>query len=89
MRLNRRLFSVIGSLLLIVLSTILICECEAAIMAIDYGTDWFKVALIRPQHPFEIVLNNDSKRKTPSILTVRGDVRSYGLDSYALVCIIS
>jgi len=58
-------------------------------MSIDYGTDWFKVAIIRPAHPLEIVLNSDSKRKTPSILTVRGDVRSYGLDSYALVCVKS
>ena len=53
---------------------------EAAVMAIDYGTDWFKVALVKPGVPLDIVLNRDSKRKTQSVLTIRGEERIYGGD---------
>ncbi|CAB5395824.1 unnamed protein product [Rhizophagus irregularis] len=48
---------------------------EAAVIAIDYGTDWFKVALVKPGIPLDIVLNRDSKRKTQSALTIRGEER--------------
>jgi hypoxia up-regulated 1 len=58
---------------------------EAAVMAIDYGTDWFKVALVKPGIPLDIVLNRDSKRKTQSVLTIRGEERVYGTDAINLV----
>ncbi len=58
---------------------------EAAVMAIDYGTDWFKVALVKPGIPLDIVLNRDSKRKTQSVLTIRGEERIYGADAVNLV----
>ncbi|CAG8728436.1 15224_t:CDS:2, partial [Acaulospora morrowiae] len=57
---------------------------EAAVMAVDYGTDWFKVALVKPGIPLDIVLNRDSKRKTQSVLTVRGEERIYGTDAVNL-----
>ncbi|CAG8645954.1 5299_t:CDS:2, partial [Funneliformis mosseae] len=57
---------------------------EAAVMAIDYGTDWFKVALVKPGIPLDIVLNRDSKRKTQSALTIRGEERIYGSDAVNL-----
>jgi hypoxia up-regulated 1 len=58
---------------------------EAAVVAIDYGTDWFKVALVKPGIPLDIVLNRDSKRKTQSALTIRGEERVYGADAVNLV----
>jgi hypoxia up-regulated 1 len=58
---------------------------EAAVIAIDYGTDWFKVALVKPGIPLDIVLNRDSKRKTQSALTIRGEERIYGADAVNLV----
>lgn len=58
---------------------------EAAVIAIDYGTDWFKVALVKPGIPLDIVLNRDSKRKTQSALTIRGEERIYGSDAVNLV----
>jgi hypoxia up-regulated 1 len=59
---------------------------KAALLAIDYGNDWFKVALVRPGNPpLDIVLNRDSKRKTQSILTIRDGERSYGTDAFNLV----
>jgi len=57
---------------------------DAAVMAIDYGTDWFKVALVKPGY-FDIVLNAESKRKTQSAITVRGDDRAFGSESLSLV----
>ncbi|GJJ71741.1 hypoxia up-regulated 1 [Entomortierella parvispora] len=56
---------------------------DAAVMAIDYGTDWFKVALVKPGF-FDIVLNAESKRKTQSAITIRGDDRAFGSESLSL-----
>lgn len=60
---------------------------DAAVMAIDYGTDWFKVALVKPGIPFDIVLNAESKRKTQSAINIRGDNRAFGSEALSLVWI--
>ncbi|KAG0360439.1 hypothetical protein BG005_010662 [Podila minutissima] len=57
---------------------------DAAVMSIDYGTDWFKVALVKPGIPLDIVLNAESKRKTQSAITVRGDDRAFGSEALSL-----
>lgn len=59
---------------------------DAAVMSIDYGTDWFKVALVKPGIPLDIVLNAESKRKTQSAITIRGDDRAFGSEALSLVC---
>ncbi|CAO3565139.1 unnamed protein product [Mortierella alpina] len=59
-------------------------QADAAVIAIDYGTDWFKVALVKPGVPLDIVLNTESKRKTPSAITIRGDERAFGSESLSL-----
>ncbi|KAI7883842.1 heat shock protein 70 family [Mucor mucedo] len=53
-------------------------------MSIDYGTDWFKVGLIKPGMPLDVALNKDSKRKTQSVVTIRHDERIYGSDAISL-----
>ncbi|KAI8597075.1 heat shock protein 70 family [Dissophora ornata] len=53
-------------------------------MSIDYGTDWFKVALVKPGIPLDIVLNAESKRKTQSAITIRGNDRAFGSESLSL-----
>lgn len=58
---------------------------QAAVMSIDYGTEWFKVGLIKPGIPLDVALNKDSKRKTQAMVTLREDQRLYGSDSLALV----
>lgn len=56
-----------------------------AATAIDYGADAFKVALVAPRVPFDVLLNRDSKRKTSSVVTLRGiDERLVGTDAAAL-----
>ncbi|KAF9115420.1 hypothetical protein BGX27_007920 [Mortierella sp. AM989] len=57
---------------------------DAAVMSIDYGTDWFKVALVKPGIPLDIVLNAESKRKTQSAVTIRGDERAFGSEALSL-----
>ena len=60
-------------------------EVQAAVMSIDYGTEWFKVGLIKPGMPLDVALNKDSKRKTPSVVTIRNNERIYGSDAVSLV----
>ncbi|KAF9187414.1 Hypoxia up-regulated protein 1 [Haplosporangium sp. Z 767] len=57
---------------------------DAAVMSIDYGTDWFKVALVKPGIPFDIVLNTESKRKTQSAINIRGEDRAFGSEALSL-----
>ena len=60
----------------------LIC---ASVIGIDYGTDWFKVSIVKPGVPLDIVLNRESKRKTSSIVALRNNIRHMGTDAVALV----
>ncbi|KAG2181833.1 hypothetical protein INT44_008649 [Umbelopsis vinacea] len=57
---------------------------QAAVMSIDYGTEWFKVGLIKPGIPLDIALNKDSKRKTQAVVSIRGNERMYGGDAVNL-----
>ncbi|KAI5474325.1 protein of heat shock protein Hsp70 family [Pseudohyphozyma bogoriensis] len=50
----------------------------ASLLAVDYGTDSFKASLVKPGVPFDVLINKDSKRKTPALLTIRGEDRSFG-----------
>ena len=59
---------------------------QGAVMSIDYGTEWFKVGLIKPGIPLDIALNKDSKRKTQAVVSIRGEERIYGSDAVNLVC---
>lgn len=58
---------------------------DAAIMSIDFGTEWMKIGLVKPGIPFDVVLNRDSKRKTQTIITIRGDERTYSTNGQNLV----
>eukprot|EP00127_Corallochytrium_limacisporum_P003266 Clim_evm115s147 gene=Clim_evmTU115s147 len=40
-----------------------------SIIGVDLGLEWFKVALVKPRVPVEIVLNAESKRKTPMFVS--------------------
>jgi len=74
------------SLGLILLSNLSI-RVNAAVMAIDYGAQWFKVALVKPGVPLDLVLNRESKRKTPSNICIRDGIRIYGNEANNLVSI--
>jgi len=57
----------------------------ASILAIDYGTEFMKVSLMKPGVPFDVLLNRDSKRKIQSTVGWKGEDRLFGSDAFALV----
>jgi len=57
----------------------------AAVLAIDYGTEWTKAALVKPGIPLQIVLTKDSKRKEQSVVGFKRQERLYGTDAFNLV----
>ncbi|KUF75735.1 Heat shock 70 kDa protein 17 [Phytophthora nicotianae] len=54
---------------------------EAIVAGVDFGGEFFKVALVKPGTPFEIVTNVHSKRKTETMVAFDGDERLYGADA--------
>ncbi|KIK64926.1 hypothetical protein GYMLUDRAFT_39330 [Collybiopsis luxurians FD-317 M1] len=54
----------------------------AAVLAIDYGSDWMKASLMKPGVPFDVLLNKDSKRKIQSSVAWKRDDRLFGSDAY-------
>jgi hypoxia up-regulated 1 len=71
--------------LLILPFTFLTSLVSASVIGIDFGTDWFKVSIVKPGVPLDIVLNRESKRKTNTIVTLRDQIRYFGSDSIAIV----
>ena len=57
----------------------------AALLAIDYGSDWIKASLMKPGVPFDVLLNKDSKRKIQSSVAWKRDDRLFGSDAANLV----
>ncbi|CAF4590024.1 unnamed protein product, partial [Rotaria socialis] len=49
-----------------------------AVMSIDLGTEFTKIAVVKPGIPMEIVLNKESRRKTPVIVAIKGKDREFG-----------
>ncbi|KAI4497421.1 hypothetical protein M0802_007432 [Mischocyttarus mexicanus] len=54
---------------------------EVAVMSIDIGSEWMKVAIVSPGVPMEIALNKESKRKTPATIAFRDGERTFGEDA--------
>ncbi|XP_033207076.1 hypoxia up-regulated protein 1 isoform X2 [Belonocnema kinseyi] len=52
-----------------------------AVMSVDIGSEWFKVAIVSPGVPMEIALNKESKRKTPVVISFRDGDRTFGEDA--------
>lgn len=47
-------------------------------MSIDLGSEFIKIGLVKPGVPMEIVLNKESRRKTPNIVALRNGERFFG-----------
>ncbi|KAH9821291.1 Hsp70 protein-domain-containing protein [Melampsora americana] len=54
------------------------------ILAIDYGAQYMQVSLVQPGLSFDVLLNHDSKRKTQSVVSIRGEDKLIGDDAAAL-----
>lgn len=71
-----------GILSVVLLSLLLGQETEAAaVISVDLGSEWMKIGIVSPGVPMEIVLNKESKRKTPAVVSFRDDVRTFGEDA--------
>ncbi|KAJ2778695.1 lumenal Hsp70 protein [Coemansia javaensis] len=57
---------------------------QAAVLGIDYGTEWFTVALATPGRPLDVVLNRGAKRQTASVVAVSGLERTFGPEAVAM-----
>uniref|UniRef100_A0A672LRE0 Hypoxia up-regulated protein 1 n=1 Tax=Sinocyclocheilus grahami TaxID=75366 RepID=A0A672LRE0_SINGR len=49
-----------------------------AVMSVDLGSEWMKIALVKPGVPMEIVLNKESRRKTPVAVCLKENERLFG-----------
>lgn len=70
-----------ASLALLIIATFIGISEEIAVMSIDLGSEWMKVAIVSPGVPMEIALNKESKRKTPAVIAFRDGERSFGEDA--------
>lgn len=59
------------------------------VLGIDIGSEYIKVGIARPRHPIDIVLNEQTKRKTPAVVAFRdGTERYLGESAKALVRLV-
>jgi len=66
---------------------VLICAISSAsavaVMSVDLGTEWMKVAVVSPGVPMEIALSKESKRKSPVAVAFRDGERTFGSEALA------
>ncbi|KAM6970165.1 hypoxia up-regulated protein 1 [Aplochiton taeniatus] len=51
---------------------------SVAVMSVDLGSEWIKVAIVKPGVPMEIALNKESRRKTPMAVCLKDNERLFG-----------
>ncbi len=58
---------------------------QGMVFGIDLGSQWYKLAFRKPGHPFDIVLNEQSSRKTHTMVAWNREERVFASDAYNLV----
>merc|ERR1719440_1845662 len=53
------------------------------LVGVDLGSQYFKAAIVSPGKPFDVVHNQHSKRKTPTVVSFHEKVRTFGDDAMA------
>ncbi|XP_038609730.1 hypoxia up-regulated protein 1 [Tachyglossus aculeatus] len=76
----------LAGLLLLLLANLWAPTDALAVMSVDLGSESMKVAIVKPGVPMEIVLNKESRRKTPVTVALKENERFFG-DSAASVAI--
>ncbi|XP_072515313.1 hypoxia up-regulated protein 1 [Salminus brasiliensis] len=51
---------------------------SVAVMSVDLGSEWMKIAIVKPGVPMEIALNKESRRKTPVAVCLKESERLFG-----------
>uniref|UniRef100_H3CT55 Hypoxia up-regulated protein 1 n=1 Tax=Tetraodon nigroviridis TaxID=99883 RepID=H3CT55_TETNG len=62
----------------LVLSSLPSHTVSVAVMSVDLGSEWMKMAIVKPGVPMEIVLNKESRRKTPTAVCLKENERLFG-----------
>ncbi|XP_048471275.1 hypoxia up-regulated protein 1 [Rhincodon typus] len=57
---------------------------SVAVMSVDLGSEWMKIAIVKPGVPMEIVLNKESRRKTPVAVALKENERLFGDSAVAM-----
>uniref|UniRef100_A0A8C4DUJ4 Hypoxia up-regulated protein 1 n=1 Tax=Dicentrarchus labrax TaxID=13489 RepID=A0A8C4DUJ4_DICLA len=57
---------------------VFVFAATVAVMSVDLGSEWMKVAIVKPGVPMEIVLNKESRRKTPTAVCLKENERLFG-----------
>ncbi|KAL0994666.1 hypothetical protein UPYG_G00125520 [Umbra pygmaea] len=57
---------------------------SVAVMSVDLGSEWMKVAIVKPGVPMEIALNKESRRKTPITVCLKENERLFGDNALAV-----
>lgn len=66
------------ALIAVLLADLLALSDTLAVMSVDLGSESMKVAIVKPGVPMEIVLNKESRRKTPVMVTLKENERFFG-----------
>jgi hypoxia up-regulated 1 len=74
-----------SSTLLWLAGSLISCVSAKAILGVDLGSLYMKVALVQRGSPLEIVTNLHSKRKTEQMILFDQDSRFYGADASSLL----
>ncbi|XP_056450361.1 hypoxia up-regulated protein 1 [Gadus chalcogrammus] len=53
-------------------------SASVAVMSVDLGSEWMKIAIVKPGVPMEIALNSESRRKTPIAVCLKETERLFG-----------
>lgn len=56
------------------------------VISIDFGTEWLKIGIVKRGVAADIVLNAESKRKTPAALLLSESERLFGNSAKTAVC---
>ncbi|KAF8353738.1 hypothetical protein PRIPAC_95361 [Pristionchus pacificus] len=63
--------------LLLTAAAIGVADAALAAMSIDFGSQYIKLAIVKTGVPMEIVLNKESRRKTPNTLGIKNGERFF------------
>ncbi|CAH1263019.1 HYOU1 [Branchiostoma lanceolatum] len=66
---------------LLLLALFVVQSGGVAVMSVDLGSEWMKVAIVKPGVPMEIALNTESKRKTSVVVSIRNGEREFENDA--------
>ncbi|XP_046873955.1 hypoxia up-regulated protein 1 isoform X1 [Hypomesus transpacificus] len=66
------------ALMCLVLALLPSHTASVAVMSVDLGSEWMKIAIVKPGVPMEIALNKESRRKTPVAVCLKENERLFG-----------